>query len=571
VPGAAAHVVARAKNTTAEKWRKTAVGVAAVVVVGLGATAVWTFVLRPARPAIEPASVERMAFPLPDRPSIAVLPFANLSADPQQEYFADGMTDDLITDLSKISALFVIARNSAFTYKGRAVKPRQVAEELGVRYVVEGSVRRAGDRLRINAQLIDALTGGHLWAERYDGNLDDVFALQDQINRRIVTALAIHLTPSEEQEIHQSETDNVAAYDAFLKGWDHEKRWTCEGFAQALPHLENAIELDPDYGRALAALAMAYYYASRRGCQDALNVSYFEGFKRARQLHERARETPSYFTHLVSAVMNRELRLHDQAIAESEHGMKLAPNDPDAFVNLSNALAWAVRPTEAIECARKAMRRDPRWRSIALAALGLGHFCLGQFEEAAGSWEEGLRLEPEHYWTSLLLTSAYAHLGRDQEARAALENCRENNRWKWPKDLRSAMGWPIKYSVCSDRLAEGLLKAGLPGEPGGYYKFLEENRLTGNEIRDLVSGRRMWIENWGERWRIDCAETGELKSISDRGQWWIERELLCLQWNDRYEDYPFCGTVFRNPDGTKGVDEYLKQNHTGVAVFAVED
>src|SRR5262249_53955638 len=159
--------------------------------------------------------------PLPDKPSIAVLPFANMSGDPQQEYFADGMTDDLITDLSQISGLFVIARNSSFTYKGKAVDIRQVSRELNVRYVLEGRVQRAGEQVRINAQLIDATTGGHQWAERYDGSLAEVFALQDKVTHNIADALALRLTDAEQQSLVRRETDLPAAYDAFLKGWDH--------------------------------------------------------------------------------------------------------------------------------------------------------------------------------------------------------------------------------------------------------------------------------------------------------------------------------------------------------------
>ena len=165
----------------------------------VAAVAIWRLYSRPTLPPREVASKEKMAFPLPDKPSIAVLPFVNMSDDPKQEYFSDGMTEDLITDLSKISGLLVIARNSTFTYKGKPVKVKQVAEELGVRYVLEGSVRRAGDEIRINAQLIDAMTGHHLWAERYDGKIDRIFALQDQINQKIVSALAVKLTGCEKE------------------------------------------------------------------------------------------------------------------------------------------------------------------------------------------------------------------------------------------------------------------------------------------------------------------------------------------------------------------------------------
>ncbi|MCP4431914.1 MAG: adenylate/guanylate cyclase domain-containing protein, partial [Gammaproteobacteria bacterium] len=192
----------------------------------------------------EPASVERMAFPLPDKPSIAVLPFTNMSGIAEQEYFADGMTENLITDLSKISALFVIARNSSFSYKGQQKKVRQVAEDLGVRYVLEGSVQRAGEQVRINAQLIDATTGGHIWADRYDGSLEDVFSMQDKITKSIVSALSITLVGQEDSNLARAKNINPDAYNAYLLGWEHYQRHNVDDSAKAVRYLEAAIQLD---------------------------------------------------------------------------------------------------------------------------------------------------------------------------------------------------------------------------------------------------------------------------------------------------------------------------------------
>ena len=197
-----------------------------------------------------------MAFPLPDKPSIAVLPFENMSDDVEQEYFVDGMTEDLITDLSKISGLFVIARNSVFTYKGTPVKIQQVAEDLGVRYVLEGSVRKVGNAVRINAQLIDAVTGGHVWAERYDDSAEDIFALQDRITQRIVSALELNLSQAEQSA--ERGTTSPEAHDAFLRGWAHFRRNTPEAFAKAVPYFQKAIKIDPSYHQANAALANIY-------------------------------------------------------------------------------------------------------------------------------------------------------------------------------------------------------------------------------------------------------------------------------------------------------------------------
>ncbi|MET4687681.1 adenylate/guanylate cyclase domain-containing protein [Sinorhizobium fredii] len=210
-------------------------------------------------PAVELASRARMEFPLPDRPSIAVLPFTNMSGEAEQEHFTDGMTDSLITDLSKISGLFVVARNSTFAYQGRPVTPSQVAEELGVRYVLEGSVQRAGDRLRVNAQLVDALSGGHVWADRFDGNVADVFGIQDAFVTKIVEALKVNLTGNERMEIARGRTDSLRAKEAFDEGWSLYLRFNAKDNAAAVAPLKRAIKLDPEYGRAYAALALVYF------------------------------------------------------------------------------------------------------------------------------------------------------------------------------------------------------------------------------------------------------------------------------------------------------------------------
>ena len=210
-----------------------AIAAAAVVLLMAGGGLWWS---EPWTPEYEPASAASMTYPLPDKPSIAVMSFDNMSGDPTQDYFADGMTEDIITDLSKISGLFVIARNTTFAYKGTPTKIGQVAEDLGVRYVLEGSVRRVGDQVRINVQLIDA-TRGHLWAERYDGKLDDIFALQDKVNKKIVTALSIELTVEEQSQFKRDETTSSQAHDAFLRGWAYYRRDTPEDLAKAVPYL----------------------------------------------------------------------------------------------------------------------------------------------------------------------------------------------------------------------------------------------------------------------------------------------------------------------------------------------
>jgi len=240
------------KPGTAKKKRLLVVAVVAAIVV---TSIIWYFIQSANKPEIEPASIEKMAYDLPEKPSIAVLPFVNMSGDPEQEYFSDGMTEDLITDLSKISDLFVIGRNSTFTYKGKPIKIRQVAEELGVRYVLEGSVRKVENTVRINAQLIDATTGGHLWSERFDEEMVNIFSLQDRITQKIAEALAVKLIIGEKETSPKRKTDSLEAYINFLKGWQHYRRFAPEEFLKAIPLFEKAIALDPNYWRAYSVLA----------------------------------------------------------------------------------------------------------------------------------------------------------------------------------------------------------------------------------------------------------------------------------------------------------------------------
>ena len=245
------------ENRRLKMWHWTAIFALAVLIIVTGALTLWEFYVQP---DVAPASIEKMAYPLPDKPSIAVLPFVNMSDDPKQEYFSDGITEDLITDLSKISGLFVIARNSTFTYKGKPVRIRQVAEELGVRYVLEGSVRKAYAKVRINAQLIDATTGNHLWAERYDGKMDDVFELQDMITQKIVSALAVKLTAREQEETARDYTDNVEAYDYYLRGKQLLNKRSREGIEKSKSMFKKAIDLDPEFALAYAEHAKAEFF-----------------------------------------------------------------------------------------------------------------------------------------------------------------------------------------------------------------------------------------------------------------------------------------------------------------------
>jgi adenylate cyclase len=439
--------------TVRARWPALAAGFALslLVIVGL----VWW---QPWAPDVEPAALERMAFPLPDRPSVAVLPFTNMSDDPGQDYFADGITEDLITDLSKISGLFVIARNSTFAYKGKQVKVQQVAEDMGVRYVLEGSVRRAGDQVRINAQLVDATTGGHLWAERYDGTLEDVFALQDEVSQKIVSALAVTLTPEEQQRLSQAAKANPEAYDLLLRGLERYRRFTRETNAEAREYFERAAAIHPDFARAHADIALTH-------AEDAFH-GWTESRERSSQLalemaqHALTLDDNSRVGHFALAFVYLNMKRYDDALAENRRVLNLDPNYAEGHAERGLILNFVGRPAEGLEAIRTAMRLDPRHPFFYVWILGQAHFLLRQTEEAIAQFEKSIESNPDFVVGHLMLASAYAHAGRIEDAQWEAEEAivllpdftltaeREKAAYKDPAHL--------EYYL------EGLRKAGLP-------------------------------------------------------------------------------------------------------------
>ena len=596
-PKASASRVNKWKETGLKYWRQTPTVLKALATLVIALNAAWQLysrVLSPGEvappqkvlssssekssttPKVEVDPKEKAAFSLPDKPSIAVLPFVNLSGDKEQEYFSDGMTEDLITDLSKISGLFVIARNSTFTYKGKPVKVKQVAEELGVRYVLEGSIRRAGEQVRINAQLIDGPTGHHLWAERYDGNMRDVFALQDKICQKIVSALAVKLTGSEKELVAQKGTRNVAAYDAFLRGYGHYLRFTPEDSAKAVASFKKAIELDPNYGRAYAALSAGYYDATiSSAVLKGLGVSWQEALARSIQYLQKAPKDP--ITHYVKSRMYVLRRQHQEAISEMERALALDSNDPACHLHMGYVLSMAGRPKDGVDFLKRGMRLDPHSPSRYLANLGVAYFCMGELEEAVGLFEKAMRLNPESAPTwARWLASFYGLLGRDQEARAALET----NKKVWgnrPFSLRIFMYYrPFKERAVADRYAEGLLKAGISEKLSDYLPAFKENQLSGEEIKKLLFGSTITgISGDGRQWWIDRQKNGEFTSrgpepiFSDTGKSRIEGDMFCSRHQKSFGGVEFCGTVFRYPAGTpEGKDEYFWCSDFGFSTFS---
>jgi adenylate cyclase len=347
-----------ARRVLAWSWRQGALALVGLLLLLGGGVAVWQHALRPLAPAGVVPSKQALA--LPSQPSIAVLPFVNLSGDPEQEYFSDGMTEDLTTSLARLSSFFVIARNSAFTYKGKAVKIDQVQRELGVQYVLEGSVRKAENQVRITAQLVDATTGNHLWAERYDRPLQAIFALQDEITQQIVTMLKEEVMMAEFARVRRTPLQNLTAYDAFIRGEDYVRRATKEANAQGRQMFEKAIDVDPNYARAYAALGATYWQEwVLQWTQDPRSL------ERALELAQKAvlldDSTPSAHR-LLARLHLWKSRQHELAIAEVERAIALNPNDADSYVLLGNILTFAGRPEESIGFAEKAMRLHPTIR-----------------------------------------------------------------------------------------------------------------------------------------------------------------------------------------------------------------
>jgi TolB-like protein/tetratricopeptide (TPR) repeat protein len=418
---------------------------------------------------VEKAGPKKMAFPLPDKPSIAVLPFVNMGGDPEQAYFADGVTEDLITDLSKVAGLFVIARNSTFMYKGKATDIREVAKTLGVRYVLEGSVRRSGAEVRVNAQLIDATTGGHVWADRYDGDLKNIFAFQDKVTRNVVTALAVELTKDDRERVARRGTGNAQAYDVFLKGWQHYLRQTPEDFRTAIDYFKKAVDLDPKYGQAYAALAATYWEAYTRYWDVAL------GFRRhretqfqAEQFLAKAMRDPTPLAHQVASAMLLHTQQHDEAIAEAKRAIASDPNDADGYVALANTLSFTGRGSEALEQVERAIRLNPHYPPYYLYQLGLARFGMKRLDEAATSLERALALNRDDYWSQRLLLATYGLLGRRADAAKLLETIKGNVKSGRlavydPLTIRASTYWyPFAERADVERFAEGLRKAGLP-------------------------------------------------------------------------------------------------------------
>ena len=394
----------------------------------------------------------------PVKPAIAVLPFANLSNDKEQEYFADGMTDDLITDLSKVSGLIVIARNSVFTYKGRNVKVQDVARDLNVTHVLEGSVRRAGGKVRINAQLIDAHTGDHLWAERYDRELTDVFAVQDDVTREITAVLAVKLSGREEARLHRTQQIDPDAYDLLLRGLERLRRQTKATNAEAREYFERALAIDPDFARAHADIAYSHALDLFGGYSTDPAETTRLGEAAMEKAFRLDRELPQ--AHFARAALSRVQRRHREALTAIKKLIEIAPNNADGHASLSLSYTYLGRPQEGLRAVRTAIRLNPHSSIFYHWALGLAYFHLERFGEAAAAFETVAERNPQFLRGHLLLAATYGQLGRIEDAEWEAEEALSI----LPGITLSQQRLIVPYArqADTDRYIEGLREAGLP-------------------------------------------------------------------------------------------------------------
>jgi adenylate cyclase len=397
-------------------WQKAAFAVVIALLVVAGGVALWKSSHSPISPTIEAASVEKMAFPLPDKPSIAVLPFDNLSGDPEQEYFSDGLTEEIISALSGVPKLFVIARNSTFTYKGKPVKAQQVAEELGVRYVLEGSVRKAGDKVRITAQLVDALNGHHLWAKRYDRNISDIFAVQDELTKEIITAMQVKLTQGEQARTVARGTDNLEAYLKCLQANELFLKHNMESNALVKQLAEEAIALDPEYAWAYYRLGGSYELDVWLGTTESPKDS----LAKATELLEKAILLDNNLAeaHGLLGFIYAVEKQHDRALAQVKKAVALNPNSARAHIYLGKVHTFARRYEESIPEYKKAIRLNPIPPGYYFWSLGLSYGQAGQYDEAITWCEKAIHMEPDDLLARIMMTAVYSWSERDEEARA---------------------------------------------------------------------------------------------------------------------------------------------------------
>ena len=458
-PEDAGKLIGEKPKSQAAKWIFSTIAVAAIAFTLI----FYQLYQKMSAPEFEPASIEKMAYTLPVEPSIAVLPFENMSGDPEQEYFSDGITEQIITSLSNVPYLFVIARNSTFTYKNKPVKVQQVAEELGVQYILEGSVQRSDDRIRITAQLIDAITGYHIWAENFDRKVVDIFQLQDEITMKIIAKLQVELSTTELGRLSSIKTGNLRAYEKYLKGYRHIYNRSIGDTLQARKLAEEAIELDPEYGAAYQLMALTYLdeiYMHRVESRD-------EFLGKAEKLIQKSIELSGkdYKTHRTLSSLYFLKKQSDKAIIEAQKAIELNPNSADSYYIYGMILGLIGNYDQAISNLKKAIRLNPVSPIHYLNHLAFAYAYKNQYEKAIPLWELTLKRNPDYYYAHIGLTAAYQLNGeRDKARKAAAELIRV----KPSISISMLEKRVVQKNKESKALFLGALrKAGLPEYPPG--------------------------------------------------------------------------------------------------------
>jgi TolB-like protein/Tfp pilus assembly protein PilF len=452
-PGAAAHRVIRAKKHVRRKWLGFLTTVAVLV---LGAAVfIWNFYLR--LPTVEIVSERKTEFSLPTGPSVAVLPFVNMSGDPDQEYFIDGLTENVITGLSGCPKLFVISRSSTFTYKNKLVNVQQVARELGVQYVVEGSVQKAKDRVRITVQLINATTGHHLWAEKYDRELGDIFALQDEITIRIMSALEVRLTEGEQARLRYRGPVNLEVFVKKAKALAHFRQFNREGNALAKKEVEEALAVAPENSSLYSLLAATHMMDLWLGSTESNLISFAQATTCVKKAI--ALDKDNSDAYLILGKLHEIKREHDEAIAAAERAVVLNPNGADAYAGLGNILTLAGRPEKGVEFVKKAIRLSPIPPAYYFSHLGLAYRDSGQYEEAILAYKKAIYKQPTLLFAHLGLAASYIYVGQEEEAHAeAAEVLKVDPEFSLERYARTL---PYKNKADTDRYVDALRKAGL--------------------------------------------------------------------------------------------------------------
>ena len=441
-----------------KKWRW--VQVAAVLLVAIvGAFFISNIYFGP--PPIESASVDKMAYPLPDKPSVVVLPFENMSGNPEEDYFSDGLTEQIITTLSRYPRLFVIARQSAYHYKGKSVEIKKVAEDLGVQYVLKGGVQKSGDNVRINAQLIDAISGSYIWSERYDKELKDIFALQDEITINVMNGMSAELTEGEQARRWTSKVTNLKALEKHYRAQGYFCQHTKENYEKARPLFEEAIALDPEFVWPYVYLGYSHISSVSRGWSE-------DPAKSVQLTHELAAKAIAIDdthdgAHSLIAISYLVKDEYDKALSEAERAVALNPNASDAYMILASILGHLGRWEESIPYGEKSLRLSPFPGAMPFLVLGRAYFMTGQYKKSIATLKKAIKVSPNFISAHIFLAECYSSLGRDAEADAAAKEVLRINPKFTIESYAKRRGWKNEADI--EREVAALQKAGLPYTP----------------------------------------------------------------------------------------------------------